>query len=125
MAKDFELLSKSYEEIKVIPTGAARVGGEFDTYSEVNGFYFIDHTADQITDGDEATLITKSEKVKVDKTTGETWTPGEVVAWVAGTGKVSNVIGADILIGKVAEDAASADTEGIINFDGDAAYLKA
>jgi hypothetical protein len=124
MAKDFELLSKDYEEIKTVPTGSARVAGEFDTFNETHGFYLIDHSAADITASKEATLITKADRVKVDKTTGETWVAGEVVAWVAGTGKVSNVIGTDIYIGKVVEAAASADTAGVISFDGDAAYQK-
>lgn len=121
---DFELQCKNYDDILVAPA-AAKVKGEFDTYNEVHGFYFAPITAAEVALGETRALIIRAPRVYVEKTTGETWAPGEAVAWVAGTGKVSNVIGTDILIGYVVEAAVSAATYGVISFDGYAAYLKA
>jgi len=124
MAKEFELFSKNYEAIQVAPA-AAKSAGEFETYNEVNGFHLVDFSSDQVSAGEETTLITKAETVRVVKHTGETWAPGEAVAWVDASSYASNVVGSDILIGYVKEAAASADTEGVISFDGFASQLKA
>lgn len=124
MAKECELLSKSYEEIRVVPAAAA-VAGEVLTYSEATGFHLVDHSAAQVAAGESAALIIKADRCKVIKNSGETWTPGEAVYWDAANSRFSNVAGALVLCGVVLEDAASAAVVGYINFDGTAAFLKA
>ena len=117
MAKILELLSKSYKEIKVLPAGAVSAG-DYATYNEAHGFHLVDFSAEQVAAGEEATLITKADQVKCDKTTGETWIAGEAAYWVTGTSKVSNVLTANTLIGYIKEAALSADVSGFIEFDG-------
>lgn len=124
MAKECELLSKSYQEIRVVPTGAA-VAGEVLLYNEALGFHLVDHTAAQVAAGESAALIVQADRCKVIKNSGETWAPGEAVYWDATNSRFSNVAGALTLCGVVLEDAASAATVGYINFDGTAAFLKA
>ena len=123
MAKECELFSKSYEEIRVVP-GAAAVAGEVLTYADTLGFMLIDHTAAQVAAGESAALIIKSEKCKVIKNSGETWAPGEVVYWDAGNSWFTNVAGALDVAGIIIEDAASAAVVGYIFFDGRAEFLK-
>jgi len=121
MAKELELLSKSYEEMTVVPASAGSAG-EFLTYSEVNGFLLVDISAAEVVLGESRVLITKAEKVKCAKLAGAAWVAGEAVAFVVATSNVSNVIGADIVIGHVLEAALSADVVGYISFDGTLTY---
>lgn len=116
ITKKLDFLAPDYTESKVTLT-AAVVAGEFGTRNEVNGFYVVDGAI-----GDAATFITKCRKTKAAKVTGTAWAGGEAVYWVNATSNVSTA--GDILIGYAAEDAASADTEGIINFDGTLAFAK-
>ena len=122
MAKEVELLSPIYEEMRVIP-GAAVVAGEVIKYNSVLGFMLIDHTAAQVAAGESAALITKAAKCKVVKNTGETWVPGEPVYWDAANSEFSNVALTLDLDGHVIEDVASAPIIGYINFDGMAELL--
>ena len=116
---DFETRSADYEEMTHTP-GADVAKGEFVTLDDTHGFYMVATLS-----GKKATVIYKSKKTLVDKTTGQAWNIGDAVYWAAGTGKVTNVAGADILIGHAIAAAASADTDGYIHFDGRAAFLKA
>ncbi len=123
MAKELELLSKTYEEMTVAPAAAIAVG-EFVTYNEVNGFLIEKITTAQVALSEVRALITKAEKVKCAKLAGAAWVAGEVVAFVVATSNVSNVIGSDIICGHVIEAAASAAVVGYISFDGKLAYAK-
>lgn len=124
MAKIFELVSPRYYNLRVVPTGSARSAGEFDTYGNVNGFYLTDVTADDITAGKSFSLITKAEKVKVAKTTGQAWVPGEPIYYDPATEKLTNISAdPDPLVGYVQEPAETNDTDGVITFDGFANYL--
>ncbi len=122
MAKEVELLSPIYEEMRVIP-GAAAVAGEVVTYGSVLGFMLIDHSAAQVAAGESAALITKAAKCKVIKNTGQVWVPGEPVYWDASNSWFTNVPGMLDLAGHVIEDVASAPIIGYINFDGMAELL--
>jgi predicted RecA/RadA family phage recombinase len=124
MAKECELLGKSYEEIRVAPA-AAVVAGEVEKYNEVNGFYLTEVTAAMVAAGETAALITKADRVKVIKNTGEVWAPGEAIYWDDGNSWFSNVAGALDLCGYAAEDVAATVLEAVVNFDGFAAFLKA
>lgn len=124
MAKECELLSKSYEEVRVVPAAAASAG-EVLTYDEVLGFHLVDFSATQVAAGESATLIVKAEKCKVIKNSGETWAPGEAVYWDPTNSWFTNVAGVLDLVGHIIEAAASAATVGYISFDGAAAFLKA
>lgn len=123
MAKECELLSKTYEEMRVIPAGAA-VAGEVVKYNDILGFMLVDFTAAQVAAGETAALITKAEKVKVIKNTGETWVPGEIVYWDPGNSRFTDQAGALDVAGIVVEDVASTPVIGYIRFDGTAEFLK-
>lgn len=123
MAKEFELLSKNYEEMKVLPAAAA-AAGELVTYNEVNGFHFVDFSAEQVAAGEEATLITNADTVKVIKAAGQAWVAGEAVAFVVASSHVSNVLTSNILVGHAKEAALTAAVEGFIQFDGMLAFAK-
>ena len=123
MAKECELFSKTYEEIRVVP-GAAAVAGEVLTYGDTLGFMLVDHDSAAVAAGESAALIVKAEKCKVVKNTGEVWAPGEVIYWDAGNSWFSNVAGALDVAGICIEDVASAVLVGYIAFDGTAEFLK-
>lgn len=123
MAKEAELLSKTYEEMRVIPAAAA-VAGEVVKYNDILGFMLVDFTAAQVAAGETAALITKAEKVKVIKNTGETWVPGEAVYWDVANSEFTNVAGTLDVAGKIIEDVASTPVIGYIAFDGNAEFLK-
>lgn len=124
MAKECELLSKSYEELRVVPASAA-VAGEVIVYNEAVGFHLVDHTATQVAANEAAALIVKADRCKVAKNTGETWAPGEAVYWDPTNNWFTNVATALTLVGWVLEDVASAVVIAFINFDGLAGFLKA
>ena len=124
MAKMLNLRGSNYEAIEKVP-GAAKVAGEYEVNNEVNGFYFTDYSAAQLAASEKATLITKADRVEVQKTTGETWTPGEAIYWdPAGPNLATNIAGALDIIGYAIDDRAAAATVGLISFDGIAAFLK-
>lgn len=117
MAKKFELLSKSYEMIKVTP-GAAKADGVIETHNDINGFYPVEFTAAQFAAGEKATLVIRADRVKAEKIAAEAWLPGEWVYWDGVAVKTSNVAGALKKIGYVGEAAIATTTHGIIIFDG-------
>ena len=119
MAKQFELLSPHYEAIEVT-LGSDAVAGNFVTSGNTNGFYLVDGVS-----GDKAGIVVDAEIVKVAKTTGESWASGAVVYWNATAKKATTSASGNTLIGYAVEPALSADTEGTVNFDGDASFLKA
>jgi len=123
MAKEAELLSKTYMEMRVVPAGAA-VAGEVIKYNDVLGFHLVDHTAAQVAAGEPAALIVKAEQVKVIKNTGEVWAPGEPIYWDPANSWFSNVAGALDVAGYAREDVASLVLEAVITFDGFAEFLK-
>ncbi len=115
MAKILELFSVNYTEIQKVAVGVL-AAGELVTLQEVNGFPVID-----VAIGDQYTLITKAEKVKVEKTAAAILA-GDAVYYVNATDNVA--IAGDILLGYAYEDAADSDTHIIIVFDGMAAFEK-
>lgn len=115
MAKILELFSKNYTEIQKV-AAADLVAGELVTLQETNGFPLID-----VTTGDQYALITKAEKVKVEKTAAAILA-GDAVYYVNATDNVA--VAGDILLGYAYEDAADVDTHVIIVFDGMAAFEK-
>lgn len=123
MAKECELVSKSYDEITVVP-GAAAVAGEVLTYDDTLGFMLVDHTAAQVALSEPAALIIRAEKCKVIKNSGETWAPGEVVYWDPTNSWFTNVAGTLDVAGIIIEAAASAAVVGYIAFNGRAEFLK-
>ena len=110
--KKLELFSSNYTEIQKLAAGDL-VAGVLVTLEETNGFTLID-----VTTGDQYTLITKAEKVKVEKTAAAI-NAGDAVYWVNATSNVA--VAGDILLGYAYEDAADVDTHAIIIFDGMAA----
>jgi predicted RecA/RadA family phage recombinase len=124
MAKEVELLAKSYEEVTYTPA-AAGVAGEVLKSNDVLGFLIEDITAAQVAAGETRTLITKAETCKVIKNTGEVWAVGEPVYWDDTNNWFTNVAGALDLAGYIKEAQTALVLEGVINFDGYAAFLKA
>lgn len=116
MAKILELKSANYVEIQKLAAGDL-VAGELVTLQEVNGFPMID-----VLTGAQYALITKAEKVKVEKTAAAI-VAGDAVYYVNATDNVA--IAGDILLGYAYEDAADVDSHIIIVFDGMAAFEKA
>lgn len=115
--KKFDFLAPDYSEVQVTLSGTV-VAGDLVTLNDVNGFY-----AGGGVDGDQVTVITKCRKTKVAKTTGTAWTVGDTAYYVNSTGKVA--LAGDIVVGTIAAAAASADTEGMIDFDGTMAGILA
>lgn len=119
MAKQFELQSVNYKAIEVV-VAADVVAGEHATEGVLNGFYFTD--ADS---GDTATLITEAEMVKVVKTAAQVWAEGVAIYVITATDVCTTTATSNTLVGYAQKTAASADTEGWIQFDGTLAYAKA
>jgi predicted RecA/RadA family phage recombinase len=124
MAKECELLSKEYDEIRVIP-GAAAAAGEVLIKAQATGFHLVDFSAAQVSAGESAAFIIRAAKCKVAKKSGETWAVGEAIYWDAANNWFSNVAGALNLCGRVHEAAVSAAVLGYIVFDGREAFTKA
>lgn len=119
MAKKMELLSANYTELQLV-AAAAYSAGDVVTQGDVYGFPLVD-----VEIGDTFALIVKAEKVRVEKATGTAWTTGDSVTWDAADGNFNLDDTGNPIFGVVYEAAASADAEGIIEFDGYAAHLKA
>lgn len=105
-----EVMSKTYEQIKVIPA-AARVIGEMELHGNTYGFYLTATLVDQdlvFIPDQKATLITEAESVLVTKAAGSEWVAGEPIFWLEATSNFTNVNdGSGILVGKAAEGAAT------------------
>lgn len=115
MAKILELKSSQYTEIQKVAVGVL-AAGELVTLQELNGFPIVD-----VAVGDTYALITKAEKVKVEKTAAAILA-GDAVYYVNATDNVA--IAGDVLLGYAYEDAADSDTHILIIFDGAAAFEK-
>jgi len=63
---------------------------------------------------DDNVFVHEADKVRVPKKTGEAWAPGDRIYWDDGNSKFTTTASTYTLAGYVAEDAASADTEGKI-----------
>ncbi len=120
MAKIFELYGSDYNETKALALADAKVAGDFVTMEDSYGFFLIGGAI-----GDELIAITKADRVLVQRIAAQTWKAGEALYYVAATDDVSNVAGADILIGYATEAVAAAVTHGMMSFDGRAAFEKA
>jgi len=118
MAKKAELLSPRYEAVQVVP-GSDVLAGDIATIDDSYGFYLTD-----VTSGDTAALIVKAEQVKVEKATGAAWNVGDAIYWHTTNLNFVNVATGAVLVGRANQAALTADTEGYINFDGFAAFLK-
>ena len=115
-----ELLSKNYTEIRHTPVGAVPAG----TMTLINDTYGFPIT--DIAAGIEGTFIIKAEKVRCPKQAPEVQAEGENAYWDSAVNdNVTNVVGANFLIGTFQRDALSADTTTILAFDGREAFLKA
>lgn len=105
-----EVMSKTYEQIKVVPA-AARVIGEMELHGNTYGFYLTATLVDQdlvFIPDQKATLITEAESVLVTKAAGSEWVAGEPIFWLEATSNFTNVNdGSGILVGKAAEGAAT------------------
>ncbi len=111
-----EVMSKTYEQLKVLP-GAARVIGEVELFEKTHGFYITAFTAAMITAGEtDATLISKAESVKVTKAAGSQWNAGQWVYWDEGNSNFTNIPASDrFCVGKVQQYAANAAEIGFIS----------
>ena len=107
MAKEIELVSKSYKEIQVVPA-AAKDSGEMELNESTLGFYLTEFTAAMLALGESATLIVEAENTKVTKKAGEIWVAGQPIYWLEATSNFSNVpdVGSKI-VGKASEAATS------------------
>jgi len=115
----FELLSKEYKSIEVVP-GAAVSAGDYVTSGSSHGFYLTD-----VASGDAGTVIVEAEIVEVVKTASQAWAAGVALYVIPGTGAVTTASSSNHLIGYAHEAAASADTVGYIVMNGFAAFMKA
>ena len=118
MAKKFELMSANYSETQYTAGGTV-TAGTFVTLNETNGFTLVDAVS-----GDLSTVVFKAEKVKAEAA-AVVIASGEAAYWDSGAGKVTNVVGANTLIGVFVRAAASADTHAYLDFDGTLAFAKA
>lgn len=117
--KDFDVQSSDYSTMKET-LGATKAAGEYVVHSEVAGFYFVGGVS-----GDVVAIVTKSPRVKCFKKAAETWVEGEALYWDPAGPHVTNVAGALLLIGWATEGIAAAVTDGFMEFDGFAGFLKA
>lgn len=101
-----------YKHCRVIEitTSGAHTSGDLAKYGDVVGVLYA-----TVGSGEEATLVVHipAPGVKVAKTTGETWTPGQKLYFVTGTGMLTTTEGVNTFAGYAVEAAASGDTEGI------------
>lgn len=117
MAKEADLLSAVYDELRAVPT-AAHSAGEVVTFNEVNGFLLEAITAAQFAASEERALIMDANIVQVIKLAGQVWVTGQPVYWDAANTRFTTTAGALDCTGYVYEAAASAAVTGFIKFDG-------
>lgn len=106
-----QVLSEKYVAAVIAHTAAT----EAKTPLLVNSRVVIPlNDADADTDN---VFVYQAEKVQVPKATGEAWAPLSLIYWddTAKNFTTAAAAGANTLAGIVAEDAASADTEGVIH----------
>jgi len=120
MAKECEVTSKTYKEIRVIPA-AARISGQMEaqgTYSETLGFYITATTLNALgafDAGQLSTAIIDAEIVTVTKKSAEVWVAGDAIFWLSATTEFTNVDdGLGLLVGKAKISAATGDATGDI-----------
>jgi len=106
-----EVMSKTYEQIKIDPQ-AARVVGEMELSGKTYGFHLTALTAamlDPLLGGNltrDVTLITEAECVKVTKAATAAWVAGDPIFWIEDSSHFTNVDdGSGYLVGKAAKDA--------------------
>ncbi len=107
-----ELLAEHYDEFKYADAGA----------TVAKNFYVIGGKVCMALNdagaGEENIFVRRCPRVRVSKNTPEAWdTPGTLIYLEAGGQEFTTVSTANTLAGAVAEVAASADAEGIIDLD--------
>jgi len=122
MAKECEVMSKTYKEIRVLPA-ALKASGEMEahgTYSETLGFYINETQRTALgvhIPNKEATLIINGEIVTVIKKSGQVWVAGDAIFWIEASNEYTNVNdGTGLLVGKAKIAAATGDATGDIVF---------
>ena len=116
MAKEMELTSKTYKEIRIVPTGA-KLSGEMQLSQKTLGFYLSAFTTAMLALGQSATLITEAEIVQVVKNSSDTWIAGDPIFWLEATSNYTNVDdGSGYLVGKALQAAGSGVVIGFIQF---------
>lgn len=113
MAKELDLRSAQYSELKYTPGGAVPAG-EFTVVNDINGFPIANLVASE-----EGVLITKADKVMAAKDATVAVNAGEKAYFNTTNNNMTNVVGANILSGHFVEDAVSAATEVLVFFDGE------
>ena len=116
-AKEFDLASSDYTEIRVVASGAV-ASGEFvpdATYATPHHFAIAEAEAAD----DEYAAVIKAGRVKVAVDTGIVATAGQKAYFIAADNEVTDVAAdGDYFIGYFAEAVAATDTHGYIVFDG-------
>ena len=118
MAKIFDLLDPNYKELKAT-AAAALVGGQFQTFNEVNGFTLVD-----VANGADFALVYEACKVKVAKA-AVAFAPGEALYYDESESLVTNVSTDNLLIGHANRAALAGDSHGYMDFNGMLAFAKA
>jgi len=119
MAKELELLSGVYSEMRHTPSGAAVSAGVLTLQGAAYGFPIAD-----IPDGDEGVLVLKAENVRVAKEASLAIAAGDLVYFDT-SAREADKTSTNKLIGTAIKPAALADTHVRINFDGTLAALRA
>jgi len=116
MAKEMELTSKTYKEIRIVPTGA-KLSGEMQLSQKTLGFYLSAFTTAMLALGQSATLITEAEIVQVVKNSSDVWVAGDPIFWLEATSNYTNIDdGSGYLVGKALQAASGGAVIGFIQF---------
>ena len=113
-----EIRSSDYEDFKVLLSGRVSKGDLATLATYVYAIYLSDGVS-----GDYVAAVIRAARVNAAKTTGETWSPGQLVYYDVSEEEVTTTAAGNILIGTAVEPATSAATEGILNFDGLLNYI--
>lgn len=112
MAKTFEELSgDDYKFVSHTASGETFAAGDLKIFADVAGFTIVD-----VADGEKATFITGSPRVKVKKRNTEAWTAGAKVGYSNANAWVQ-LGDSDHKVGYVKESAEVTDEYGFIVFE--------
>jgi len=111
-----EVMSKTYEQMLVVPAGA-RVIGEVEIFEQTHGFYISAFTTAMLALNESATLITQAEIVKVTKAAGQAWDVGEWIYWDEASSNFTSIPASDrFCVGKAQKAALIGDISGFVMF---------
>ena len=111
-------LRSSHYQAMTVTLGATKVAGALDKIGDTVGVYYAGGVS-----GDKVAFVTQADKILLAKKdgAGEAIAQGAKVYYEAASGKVTGVVGTNVLCGRALEAVLTSDTTVLVAFNGLAA----